>query len=64
MLKTGAQTLSAEVRARLGLEGNGQNPYYRADFNVGGPLSKDKTVTFNVGGFYRNANGSKYPGLN
>ena len=60
--KTGAQTLSAEVRARLGLEGNGQNPYYRVDFNVGGPLSKDKTVTFNVGGFYRNANGPKYPG--
>ncbi len=60
--KTGGQTLAGEVRARVGLEGNGQNPYYRADFNVGGPLSKDKSVTFNVGGFYRNANGPKYPG--
>lgn len=60
--KTGGQTLAGEVRARVGLEGNGQNPYYRADFNLGGPLSKDKSVTFNVGGFYRNANGPKYPG--
>lgn len=60
--KTGGQTLAGEVRARVGLEGNGQNPYYRADFNVGGPLSKDKSLTFNVGGFYRNANGPKYPG--
>jgi iron complex outermembrane recepter protein len=60
--KTGGQTLAGEVRARFGLEGNGQNPYYRADFNVSGPLSKDKSVTFNVGGFYRNADGPKYPG--
>lgn len=60
--KTGGQTLAGEVRARFGLEGNGQNPYYRADFNVGGPLSKDKSLTFNVGGFYRNADGPKYPG--
>lgn len=60
--KTGGQTLTGEVRARVGLEGNGQNPMYRADFNVGGPLSKDKSLTFNVGGFYRNANGPKYPG--
>ncbi|MES2796163.1 MAG: TonB-dependent receptor [Bacteroidota bacterium] len=60
--KTGGQTIAGEVRARFGLEGNGQNPYYRADFNVGGPLSNDKSVTFNVGGFYRNANGPKYPG--
>jgi len=60
--KTGGQKLEGEVRTRFGLEGNGQNPYYRADFNVGGPLSKDKTLTFNLGGFYRNANGPKYPG--
>lgn len=60
--KTGGQKIEGEVRARFGLEGNGKNPYYRTDFNVGGPLSKDKTLTFNVGGFYRNANGPKYPG--
>lgn len=60
--KTGGQSHSGELRLRLGLEGNGRNPYYRADFNVGGPLSKDKSLTYNVGGFYRNADGPKYPG--
>jgi iron complex outermembrane receptor protein len=60
--KTGGTKLQGEVRGRFGLEGNGKNPYYRTDFNVGGPLSKDKSLTFNVGGFYRNANGPKYPG--
>ncbi len=60
--KKGGQTLEGEVRARFGLEGDGQNPYLRGDFNIGGPLSKDKTLTFNVGGFYRNADGPKYPG--
>ena len=60
--KTGGQTFAGEARARFGLEGNGKNPYYRADFNVGGPLSKDKSLTFNVGGFYRSADGPKYPG--
>ncbi|MCU0470165.1 MAG: TonB-dependent receptor [Arcicella sp.] len=60
--KTGGRTFEGEVRTRFGLEGNGQNPYYRADFNVGGPISKDKTLTFNIGGFYRNADGPKYTG--
>ena len=60
--KTGGTTFAGEVRGRFGLEGNGKNPYYRTDFNVGGPLSKDKSLTFNVGGFYRNADGPKYPG--
>ena len=44
------------------MEGNGKNLYARGDFNVGGPLSKDKSLTFNVGGFYRNADGPKNPG--
>ncbi|MFV5703676.1 TonB-dependent receptor [Flavobacterium sp. XS2P12] len=60
--KEGGKSFKGEVRARFGLEGNGKNPYYRADFNVGGPLSKDKTLTYNMGGFYRNADGPKYPG--
>ncbi|MEY4539897.1 MAG: hypothetical protein RLZZ306_1654, partial [Bacteroidota bacterium] len=60
--KTGGRTFAGEIRARFGLEGDGRNPYYRTDFNLGGPLSKDKTVTYNIGGFYRNADGSKYPG--
>ncbi|MFV8375829.1 TonB-dependent receptor [Flavobacterium sp. LB1P71] len=60
--KEGGDSFKGEIRARFGLEGNGKNPYYRTDFNVGGPLSKDKTLTYNVGGFYRNADGPKYPG--
>ncbi|MEN8825330.1 MAG: carboxypeptidase-like regulatory domain-containing protein, partial [Wenyingzhuangia sp.] len=38
--KTGGDKFAGEVRAKYGLEGNGKNPYYRADFNFGGPLSK------------------------
>lgn len=60
--KTGGQTFEGEVRTRLGLEGNGQNPYYRVEGNFGGPLSKDKSITYNIGGHYRYANGPKYPG--
>lgn len=60
--KTGGSTFAGEVRTRVGLEGDGKNPYYRADINFGGPLSKDKSLTYNVGGFYRYANGAKYPG--
>ncbi len=60
--KTGGQTFAGEVRTRVGLEGNGQNPYYRVEGNIGGPLSKDKSITYNIGGHYRYANGPKYPG--
>jgi iron complex outermembrane recepter protein len=60
--KTGGETFSGEVRAKFGLEGDGRNPYYRADFNVGGPLNKDKSVRFNVGGFYRTSDGARYSG--
>jgi iron complex outermembrane recepter protein len=58
--KTGGDKFEGEVRTRLGLEGNGKNPYYRADVNFGGPLAKN--LTYNVGGFYRTANGAQYPG--
>jgi iron complex outermembrane recepter protein len=60
--KTGGQKFAAEVRTRFGLEGDGKNPLYRIDMNFGGPLSKDKSITYNIGGFYRYANGPKYPG--
>jgi outer membrane receptor protein involved in Fe transport len=58
--KTGGDKFEGEVRTRFGLEGNGKNPYYRADLNFGGPLSKN--LTYNVGGFYRRSNGAQYPG--
>ena len=60
--KTGGKTFQGEVRAKFGLEGNGKNPYYRTDINLGGPLSKDKSVTYNIGGFYRTSEGARYPG--
>jgi iron complex outermembrane receptor protein len=60
--KTGGKTFGGEIRAKYGLEGNGKNPYYRADFNLGGPVSKDKSVTFNIGGFLRQNDGDRYPG--
>ena len=60
--KTGGQTFSAEARAKYGLEGNGKNPFYRMDLNFGGPLSKDKSITYNIGGFLRQADGARYPG--
>jgi iron complex outermembrane recepter protein len=60
--KTGGSTTQAEIRAKYGLEGNGKNPFYRVDANIGGPLSKDGTVTYNIGGFYRNSQGARYPG--
>jgi iron complex outermembrane recepter protein len=58
--KTGGDTFEGELRTRLGLEGNGGNPYYRGDFNFGGPLAKN--LTYNVGGYYRTAQGPNYPG--
>ncbi len=41
--KTGGQKFEGEFRAKLGLEGDGKNPYYRADINFGGPLSNGWT---------------------
>ena len=60
--KTGGQVFGGEGRVKYGLEGNGKNPYYRMDLNFGGPLNKDKTITYNVGGFWRQSDGARYPG--
>lgn len=60
--KTGGREFAGEARVKYGLEGNGQNPFYRTDLNFGGPLSKDKSLTYNVGGFYRQSDGARYPG--
>ncbi len=60
--KTGGDKFAGEISVRGGLEGDGKNPFFRTDVNFGGPLSKDKTLTYNVGGFFRNADGPKYPG--
>ena len=60
--KTGGKKFAGEVRAKVGLEGNGKNPYYRTDINLGGPMTKDGSLTYNIGGFYRNSQGARYPG--
>jgi iron complex outermembrane receptor protein len=60
--KTGGTKFGGEIRAKFGLEGNGKNPYYRADADFGGPLSKDKTWAYNIGGFYRRSDGARDPG--
>jgi iron complex outermembrane receptor protein len=60
--KQGGDTFSGEFRAKYGLEGDGKNPYYRGDLNLGGPLSKDKSWTYDIGGFYRYGTGAKDPG--
>lgn len=49
--KIGTAARSGELRARVGLKGEGE-PYYRGDFNFGGPLGRHGWV-YNVGGFYR-----------
>ena len=60
--KTGGETLEGEARAKFGLEGDGKNPYYRADLGFGGPLNADKSLRFYVGGFYRYSDGARYAG--
>ncbi len=60
--KVGGDHFEGEIRTKFGLEGNGKNPYYRADFDFGGPLNAAKTLTYNVGGFYRQSTGSQDAG--
>ncbi|GAA3989925.1 TonB-dependent receptor [Mucilaginibacter dorajii] len=60
--KQGGEKFEGEARVKLGLEGNGSNPYYRGDLDFGGPLSKDGSLTYNIGGFYRYSTGAKDPG--
>ena len=60
--KTGTDKFEGEARIKLGLEGDGKNPYYRADLNFGGPFKKGGSVTYNIGGFYRYSDGARYPG--
>lgn len=58
--RTGKSHPGFEVSTKLGLEGNGKNPYYRADAYAGGALGND--VYYAIGGFYRESEGARYPG--
>lgn len=57
--KTGTPEHSGEIRTRFGLEGD-WSPMYRADLNLGGPVGKSGWL-YNVGGFYRVAQGHRPP---
>jgi len=58
--KEGGDKTAGEVITKYGLEGNGKNNFYRTDINVGGPLGKN--WFWDAGGFYRYAEGARYPG--
>ncbi|MEP7247672.1 MAG: TonB-dependent receptor plug domain-containing protein, partial [Gammaproteobacteria bacterium] len=60
--KTGGEQLQSTVRARYGLQANGDLPYYRADINVGGPLSLPNWY-FNLGGYYQRDYGAHDAGF-
>lgn len=60
--KIGGMEFEAEARAKYGLEGNLENPFYRFDAGFGGPISKEHKLTYYVGGFYRQGDGARYPG--
>ena len=55
--KTGTARTSGEIRTRFGLEGD-SSPMYRADLNLGGPVGSTGWL-YDVGGFYRVANGHR-----
>jgi iron complex outermembrane recepter protein len=59
--RTGKSNPGFEVRGRFGLEGDGRNPYYRADAYAGGKLG-DKDLYYSIGGFYRKSDGARDPG--
>lgn len=60
VMKEGGEKTAGEIRTKYGLEGNGKNNFYRADFNVGGALGKN--WYYDAGGFYRYDQGARYPG--
>lgn len=60
VLKTGRSHPGIEAQVRLGLEGNGKNPYYRADLYAGGEIGTN--LFYAIGGFYRHSDGARDPG--
>jgi outer membrane receptor protein involved in Fe transport len=59
--RTGKSNPGYEVQARLGLEGDGRNPYYRGDAYAGGQIGSGD-LYYAIGGFYRQSDGARYPG--
>lgn len=59
--KTGKSDPGYEIRAKVGLEGDGRNPYYRSDVYAGGQIADN--LYYAVGGFYRHSIGARDPGF-
>lgn len=57
--KEGGNKFGGEVRSKFGLEGNFKNPYYRTDLNLGGPINRSGSLTYNFSGFYRESDGAR-----
>ncbi|EJL28854.1 outer membrane receptor protein [Caulobacter sp. AP07] len=58
--RTGGSEFEGEVRAKIGAEGKGGNPYYRGDAYVSGPIGD--RLRYSLGGFYRKSTGARDPG--
>jgi iron complex outermembrane recepter protein len=58
--RTGKSNPGVEAQVKVGLEGDGRNPYYRGDLYAGGKLGED--LYFAIGGFYRQSDGARDPG--
>ncbi|MFM5950094.1 MAG: TonB-dependent receptor plug domain-containing protein, partial [Novosphingobium sp.] len=59
--RTGRSDPGFEAQAKFGLEGDGKNPYYRADLYAGGQLGSGD-LYYAIGGFYRQSDGARNPG--
>ena len=59
--RTGSAERVADVRVKLGLEGDGENPYYRTDAFFSGEIG-DTGLFYSVGGFYRQGRGARDAG--
>lgn len=59
--RTGKTDPGLEISGRVGLEGNGRNPYYRIDAYAGGQTGIDN-LYYTLSGFYRWDKGSRDPG--
>ena len=59
--RNGQSSPGHEISARVGLLGNGRNPYYRGDAYLGGRIGQSDFY-YSVGGFYRRDRGSRDPG--
>lgn len=58
--RTGKSHPGFEVQGKVGLEGDGKNPYYRMDAYAGGEIGKG--LYYAIGGFYRKSDGARDPG--